>query len=113
MRTYLASALMLLLAFAVMIQPVGALSVISIPFTSIGCATFMDPLSFSSVTIEEFNSASIFANDTENLDIGFPLSNGGGQVIPFGAVNIATPSIVQATNQTLGTQRTYFFTDTF
>ena len=113
MRTYLASALMLLLAFMVMIQPAGALSVISIPFTSIGCAAFMEPLSFSAVTIEEFNSASSFANDAESLDIGFPLSNGGGQVIPFGAVDLATPTIAQVANESLGAQRTYFFTDTF
>lgn len=107
-----------------MIQPAAALTTISIPFVSTGCTAFMEPLANTACTIEEFNSASAFANSAESLDISFPLSgdnlmsgNKDGSLtsnaVPFGPVDLAFPSIKQAALENTGAQRTYFFTDTF
>jgi hypothetical protein len=96
---------------------------------------FMQPLSATSLTILEFNSASISTSDLEKLDINFPLYSDGivagpaagaaaiggvnlgagatANVIPFGPVNLAIPSIAQTTDSTIQYQRAYFFSDTF
>ena len=74
MRALVANAIIVIFILIIMVHPVLATTVISIPFTSIGCAAFMEPLSSTACTIEEFNSASAFANSAESLDISFPLS---------------------------------------
>jgi hypothetical protein len=117
-----------------MVHPALATTVISIPFTSIGCTAFMEPLASTACTIEEFNSASAFANSAESLDISFPLSsdnllkgpaakNNAGfsgadgsltsNTVPFGSVDLAFPEIAQVAKESAGAQSTYFFTDTF
>ena len=93
-----------------MVQPAAALTTISIPFVSTGCTAFMEPLANTACTIEEFNSASAFANSAETLDISFPLSGDSlskgslhiGSLtldtvqLPFGSVDLAFPAINQA-----------------
>lgn len=125
MRALVANAIVVIFILLVMIQPAAALTTISIPFVSTGCTAFMEPLANTACTIEEFNSASAFANSAESLDISFPLScdslatgsatDGSltSNAVPFGPVDLAFPSIKQAAFENTGAQRTYFFTDTF
>lgn len=133
MRVVIANAIVIIVII-MMIQPAAGLTTISIPFVSTGCTAFMAPLANTACTIEEFNSASAFANSAETLDISFPLSgdslfkrsaandnagisNNDGSLtsnaVPFGSVDLAFPSIAQAAIENAGAQRTYFFTDTF
>lgn len=135
MRAIIAKAVIIIFVLMIMVHPAMATVVIGIPFTSIGCSAFMMPLSSTACTIEEFNSASAFANSAETLGISFPLSSDsllkgsaantkdagisspdGSQTpsaVSFGPVDLAFPSIAQAANENTGAQRTYFFTDTF
>ncbi len=111
MRVQIANAIILISILIISIQPVAA-TTISIPFTSIGCAAFMQPLANTACTIEEFNSASTTALDAEHMSISFPLSD-DQQALPFGSVDLAFPAMSQDTVGSVASQRTYFFTDTF
>lgn len=136
MRVYIAVA-MAAFALAMAAQPAMAFSEISIPFITTDCAVFTFPNANTALTILEFNSASTSITSVEKLDINFPLFADGyvagptkvagtptidgvslgvdasANVIPFGPVNLALPSISQSVNDTIACQRTYFFTDTF
>ncbi len=157
MRSYLALAIVLIIAFIITIQPAFALTETAIPFITTGCAVFTEPLSNTGLTILEFNSDSTSIRSIENLDITFPAfadglnlgptaaaagaglglnnslgigtdgtgigaGNGLGlgigattsaNILPFGPVNLAFPDISQTAFDSIATQRTYFFTDTF
>jgi hypothetical protein len=124
-RALVANAIIIIFIILMTIQPAAALTTISIPFVSTGCTAFMEPLANTACTIEEFNSASAFANSAEALDISFPLSSDNlksgsttdgsltSNAVSFGPVDLAFPSIKQAAFENTGAQRTYFFTDTF
>lgn len=118
-------------------RPVMAANVIAIPFITSDNFIFSEPLSSNALTVEEFNSASTASRSAETLDISFPafsgdtalgpslfsdgvLSNGATagslrstNVLPFGPVDLAFPSISQRADESLAYERTYFFTDTF
>jgi hypothetical protein len=128
---------MALFVLAMAAQPAAAFSEISIPFITTDCVVFAFPNANTALTILEFNSASTSVTSTEKLDINFPLfadgiaagptkisgasaidgaSLGAGasaNIVPFGPVNLALPSIAQSADETIACQRTYFFTDTF
>jgi hypothetical protein len=135
-RVYIGVA-MVILALAMAVQPATAFSEISIPFITTDCTLFAFPNANTALTVLEFNSASTSVTSTEKLDINFPLfadgmaagpakisgasaidgaSLGAGasaNIVPFGPVNLALPSIAQSADETVAYQRTYFFTDTF
>ncbi len=111
MRAQIAKAVIFIVILMILVQPAAA-TTISIPFASIGCTAFMQPLANTALTIEEFNSASTTALDAEHLSISFPLSD-DQQALPFGSVNLAFPALSQAAVDSIASQRTYFFTDTF
>lgn len=136
MRVYIAIA-MAIFALAMAAQPAMAFTEISIPFITTDCAVFTYPNANTALTILEFNSASTSLISVEKLDINFPLFADGifpgptkfagtstidgvsfgtgasANIIPFGPVNLAMPSIAQSADETIACQRTYFFTDTF
>ena len=136
MRVYVAVA-MVLCALVLAAQPAMAFTEISIPFLTTDCAAFTFPNANTALTILEFNSASTSMISVEKFDMNFPLfadgivagptravgasaidgvSLGAGvsaNVIPFGPVNLALPSITQSADEIIACQRTYFFTDTF
>ena len=134
MRAYLAIAVAILLVSAIVAQPVMAM-VIAIPFITTDCAVFTYPVSSTALTVLEFNSQSATTHDAEDLNISFPLFSNdivagpslgsftgnditpgidaSANVLPFGPVDLAFPSIAQTVNQSCASQRTYFYTDTF
>lgn len=135
MRIFIAYAIVLIFAIAATVQPAGAVSIISIPFMSTPCAGFAFPNSNSALTVLEFNQASATSADFENMDLKYPAFGDGivlgpaigpitadgialgtgatANVLPFGLVNLAFPSLNQTVLDTCAAQRTYFFTDTF
>jgi hypothetical protein len=134
---YLAYAVIVSVALFLAIQPAAATPITAIPFISTDNVAFIEPLSIATGTYEEFNSASAFDHSFENLDISFPLfthastlgpstfkddtvSDGASvdgletaNVLPFGQVDLAFPSIAQTAADSAAYERTYFFTDTF
>lgn len=136
-KAYTVYTIVLLFALSIVIQPALATPITAIPFMSTDSAVFIEPLSIATCTIEEFNSASVIGHSSENLSISFPLftddsvlgpsvfHNGAvsddtgvsglhtSNVLPFGPVNLAFPSITQTANDSMAAQRTYFFSDTF
>ncbi len=102
--------------------------VIGMPFISTDCVTYAMPASFGGFVCIEFNSTFLERRDTEKLNIDFPLFNDvavagpsvieadGGEtmenVLPFGPVDLAFPSISQRSDQSIEYSDTYFFTDT-
>ena len=137
MRTFIVYSIVLAFILVAAVHPASALSAISIPFITTGNAVFTSPNSNTALTILEFNSASTTSQDLEAVNINFPLNaddlNAGptvlqgsadiggittsgsatSNVLPFGPVNLAFPSIAQTVSQSYGSQQTYFFTDTF
>lgn len=114
-------------------MPAMAQYVQAIPFITTNNAVFTQPLAACPLTILEFNSLSTIAISNEDLNIDFPVFNkiadlgpitggaelngaevhGNANVLPFGPVDLAFPSIDQRVNDSIASQRTYFFTDTF
>lgn len=98
--------------------------------------TYTVPNTFTTLTIAEFNSVTRAGTSTETLAVDFPLFSGevgagpakgpislpaGGvavgagassNVLPFGLVDLAFPSIAQTANESSTYQRTHFFSDT-
>lgn len=124
MRVSIALA-MILFMLAATVQPAMAFSEISFPFITTDYVGFGFPNANTALTIMEFNSASTSIISSEKLNINFPLFEDGivagptmvegtsANIVPFGPVNLAFPSIAQSANETIACQRTYFFTDTF
>ncbi len=133
MRAYLAYAatIALLLIFAV--QPSTAFTGMGIPYISSCGFVYMQPFSAVDLTIIEFNSARAATRDFETINIDFPLLTesftagpAAGQlesgeaalgvgstsnVLPFGPVSLAFPSIGQTMFQQTEYERTYFYID--
>ncbi len=134
MKAHLACAIVILIPLA--IHPAMAFTGMAIPFLTTGDAIFMQPLETADATIAEFNSVNIAATCLESLNIDFPafacglhpgptIASGiadigdvpvtgraSFNVLPFGPVNLAFPSIAQTADETYAYQRTYFFIDT-
>jgi len=134
-RVYLAYAVAIALAVAIAIQPAAAITALGIPFISSYDFVYTQPFSVGSLTILEFNSFNARSLDFETTDIDFPvfdrfcedgisndLAPGSTQiatddlaasanVLPFGPVNLAFPSISQTVLQQAEYDRTYFFID--
>ena len=133
MKAYLAYAIVLLIAIALSIQPVFAITQQAIPFINSCDFIFMVPTEYSNLFVAEFNSVSTIDSSLETLNIDFPafddgihtgpltgMANvdgppgkiqGSANVLPFGLVDLAFPSVSQTVNDTHAYQRTYFFTD--
>jgi hypothetical protein len=136
-RNIIASSLLMIVASGLISWPaLAALNqpaqVIGMPFMSTDCVIYTMPASFGGFLWTEFNSTSLALLDEEKLDIDFPLFrdvqghgtilgpasvNAGdvgatANVLPFGLVNLAFPSIRQTVNQSIDYVDTYFFTDT-
>src|SRR5512146_2546035 len=91
--------------------------VIGMPFISTDCVTYAMPASFGGFVCIEFNSTFLEQRDLEKLDIDFPLftdatvagpavmdADSGettANVLPFGPVNLAFPSISQVAHQSI------------
>lgn len=137
MKACIVYTIVLLFTLSIVIQPALATPITAIPFMSTDNVVFIEPLSVATCTIEEFNSASAMGHSAENLSISFPLFTNGSvlgpsvfhdgallddtsasglqtsNVLPFGLVSLAFPSISQTVDDSMATQRTYFFSDTF
>lgn len=130
-RAYLVYAIILFIALSIYVQPVAAFTQMAIPFITTCDAIYMEPTEFASASIAEFNNVNMIDTSTETLNIDFPafadgvdlgpttgiavadggVSVGTANVLPFGLVNLAFPSIAQTADETHAYQRTYFFTD--
>lgn len=133
MRAYLAYAVAMVCVIIVAVQPAAAFTEMGIPFISSCGFVYMQPFSSADLTITEFNSARAASLDFETLDIDFPMFSDGfsagpaigpfasdgislgagasSNVLPFGPVNLAFPSINQTVLQQAEYERTYFFID--
>jgi len=98
--------------------------VIGMPFISTDCVTYAMPASFGGYVCIEFNSTFLEQRDFEKLNIDFPLITDSiatgpldagistNNVLPFGPVDLAFPSMSQVVDQSIKYSDTYFFTDT-
>jgi len=134
-RAYLVYAITLIIAITMAVQPAMAYTQQAIPFITTCDTIYMAPTEFADATIAEFNSVNIVDTSVETLNIDFPAFADGAHlgpvaasgtvaidgvlgtdrasfnVLPFGPVNLAFPSIKQTSNETRTCQRIYFFTD--
>lgn len=134
MRACLAFAIFLLIAIPLAVQPAAAITQMAIPFYTTCDAVYMVPTEASDAFLVEFNDVFLAGTSMETLDIDFPafadglhlgpavasgtMAIGGAlggtsfNVLPFGPVNLAFPSIAQTALETCIYQRTYFYSDT-
>lgn len=136
MRASIACAIILLIAIGLFARPALAITFMTSPFIDSNDFIYLLPSQFSALTVSEFNSVSTNATSFEALNINFPVTadgldlgptaltgtvtvpgatttgTGTANILPFGPVNLAFPSISQTVDDTYGYQRTYFFTDT-
>jgi hypothetical protein len=134
-RAYLAYAIILFIAMSISVQPAMAFTQMAIPFVTTCNAIYMEPTEFASASIAENNNVNIVDTSVETLNNDFPafadgihlgpvvtsgtaaidgvlgLDRASFNVLPFGPVNLAFPSIMQTADETCAYQRTYFFTD--
>jgi len=111
----------------------AALDELGIPFITSCGFVYMMPFSNTNIQITEFNQASLVDHDFETLDINFPITADGivagptagpfagdgvslgagasSNILPFGPVDLAFPSIDQTVFRSEAYQRTYFFVD--
>ncbi len=125
------------MASIIAIQPAMAFNTTASPFITTGNTIFIFPVCTTGLTVLEFNSLNASSIEQETFDLNFPLFSNGlvfgptqagtgalldgvtvgsgasFNVLPFGPVNLAFPSINQKTSSICTFQRTYFFTDTF
>ena len=135
MRAYLAYAAAIVLVVIIAVQPAAAFTALGIPFISSCDFVYTQPFAAGDLTIVEFNSFNSRCLDFETTSIDFPvfdrfsddgisndLAPGSTQiatddlaasanVLPFGPVNLAFPSISQTVLQQAEYDRTYFFID--
>jgi hypothetical protein len=135
-KGHLVHAIVFLMALMTAIQPATAITIHAIPFYTTDCAMFIQPTCFTDLTITEFHQVNTSCASLARLDIDFPafsglpvstvtgpttgqvsadgLSLGTGSsanIIPFGPVDLALPSIRQTTDDIVSCQKTYFFSD--
>ena len=96
MRTF-GTLVVLALALVAMILPA---------YANLVPTSFGFPVIVQSGTTTAFNQDNAFATDLESTDISFPTADEG--VLPFGAVNLAFPSIEQNVCQTQSVTHTDF-----
>ena len=137
MRAYiaLAAVLAILSASALATQPALAFNATASPFLTTDSTIFMFPDCNNGLTILEFNSLAATRTDNETFNLEFPLLAGGiaagpsggpltadgaglgtgasANILPFGPVDLAFPSLGQTVDARSAYERTYFFTDTF
>ena len=125
-----------ILFIVIAIQPAMAFTEMAIPFITTCDTIYMQPMESADATVIEFNDVHIADTSLETLNIDFPAFADGihlgptvasdtaafdgalatdsasFNVLPFGLVNLAFPSIEQTADETYAYQRTYFFTDT-
>jgi hypothetical protein len=129
LRAYLAYAIILFIAVATGVQPAMAYTQMAIPFITTCDTIYMEPTEFADATISEFNSVSLVDTSLETINIDFPafadgfhagpvvidgaadIGRASFNVLPFGPVNLAFPSIEQTVVETRSYQRTYIFSD--
>jgi hypothetical protein len=126
---------MLMIAFIIAVQPAMAITQMAIPFITTCDTIYMEPTEFADLTLVEFNSASMSDASTHTLNIDFPVffdniglgpmvasnavdvdgisgsDRASLNVLPFGPVNLAFPSISQTADETHTYERTYFYSD--
>ncbi len=124
MRVTIICTWMLAFVLAVCAQPVTS-AVTGIPFAVTDNVLFMKPVSTTALTIEQYNSSSLFGSHASHCAISFPQFSDGStfgptmgtgtssNVLPFGQVSLAFPSMSQRTDDELTYEQSYFFTDTF
>ncbi len=135
LRAYIVYAIILFIVISMTVGPATAFTEMTIPFITTGDTIFLQPTAFADATIIEFNGANTTASSLETLDIDFPAFADGAHagpiiapgtvaidgalttdgaafnVLPFGPVDLAFPSISQTAEETYAFQRTYFFVD--
>jgi hypothetical protein len=84
-KSWIAYAMVFLLALMMTTVPAMAQYVQSIPFITTGNAVFVEPFAVCPLTIMEFNSVSLTSHDLENLSISFPPYADGLHVGPAAA----------------------------
>jgi len=134
-RAYLVYAIILFIAITMAVRPAMAYTQMAIPFITTCDTIYMEPMEFADSNITEFNSVNVIDTSVETLNIDFPafadgihpgpvvasgtaaidevlgIDRAAFNVLPFGQVNLAFPSIMQTADETRAYQRTYFFTD--
>lgn len=134
MRYMIIYTLALTVILMAVVQPATGVIVTGIPFLTSEDIVLIKPLSSTGLTIEQFNSSSMFTGHTSDLSISFPLTSNGivagstlgplsidevasgarsSNILPFGLVDVALPHVSQNADDRLAYERTYFFTDTF
>ena len=117
MRAYLVYAIMLIIAITMAVQPAMAFTQMAIPFITTSDTIYMEPTEFADATITEFNNVNIVDTSLVTLNIDFPafadgvhigpmvasgtaaidgvlgIDRASFNVLPFGPVNLALPSI--------------------
>ena len=123
------------MTIALCAPPALAFTFMTSPFIDSCDFIAMQPAQYSDLTVAEFNNWNIVATSSESLNIDFPVTANGlelgptaltgnisapgisvagaatANILPFGPVNLAFPSISQAAYDTYGYERTYFYTD--
>ncbi len=124
MRLLVICTVTLAMVLAALAQPASG-AVTGIPFVMTDSALFTEPLSSTALTIEQYNSSCLFNSHAGSVAMSFPLfsddtasgptegASASSNILPFGEVSLAFPSIIQRTNDRLAYEQTYFFTDTF
>ena len=132
-RVHLAYALVVAIFLASAAPQAAALDELGIPFITSCGFVYMMPFSNTNIQITEFNQASLVDHDFETMDLKFPITADGivagptaglfaadgvslgsgasSNILPFGPVDLAFPSIDQTVFQSEAYQRTYFFVD--
>jgi hypothetical protein len=115
------------------IQPVLAFTQMTSPFITTDSTIFVEPHELADLIVIEFNQQACAESHMASLQISAPLfsnslqlgptlfDNGSvdatatgiksSNVLPFGPVNLAFPSISQTANDRIACERTYFFVD--
>jgi hypothetical protein len=132
-RVHLACAIVVAIFLVAAVQQAAAFDELGIPFITSCGFMYMEPFSNTGIQITEFNQASLVDHDFETTNISFPITADGivagptagpfaadgvslgsgatSNILPFGPVNLAFPSIDQTVFQSEAYQRTYFFVD--
>lgn len=135
MKAYVAYAIAFLIAFALIVQPAMAITQMAIPFIDSGDFIYTGPTEYSNLVTIEYNNVQTASASACDLNIDFPaLADGvhigpasaagtagadgarsvcraSANMLPFGPVSLAFPSISQSASNTYEHQRTYFYSD--
>ena len=135
MRAFIACAIIFIIAITLCAPPALAITYMTSPYIDSCDFISLQPSQYSALTVAEFNNWNIVGTSYESLNIDFPVTADGldlgptaldgsvsapgftaagtatANILPFGPVNLAFPSISQTDFDTYGYQRTYFYTD--